>query len=175
MFSTKTVRVLGYEQLIGFDLYYVSVMGIYFDQLTNDQILEVWNGIGSARFSYKPPIFCFERPTKRHDFDYYCGSGREWHRWEDDFRFLRGCLRECWYQRKFYAAPFAFIYYFFLVILGWASFEYGPPAENWDEVEKRVEKDKVWLSTHKPYGLGSLKSGMSGLFDSLFHRRTFKK
>ena len=120
-------------------------MEITISNITQEQLMEVWNGVGSQSFDYKPPTFCFLEASKEHDLRYYIG-GSELDRIAADFKFLKDGLKACFSKKENYKyIPIAFVYYFFLVILGPFAFEYGKKADSWDLVEGRVKKDKEEL------------------------------
>ncbi len=125
-------------------------MSLNFEDLTEDQILEFWNGVGSNEFFIRPPHLIFGKASIKHDFYYFVG-GNENDRKKADKLFLKECLdaskkQKHWYKKYFYIFM-SYIYYFGLRKLGnKGSFEFGKKAETWEQLRERIIKDR--LSTY---------------------------
>jgi len=115
---------------------------LQYEDLTEDQINLIWNGVGSSHFFIDPHDLIFKEPSKKHDF-YYWRGGTEEHKKEADLIFYKECKEKvneheglAW---LFYSTA-AWTYYQFVKHLGKYSFEYADkPAETWKEIYKRWE------------------------------------
>ena len=123
-------------------------MAIKPEDLTEDQLLIIWNGVGSDTIPIKPPHFLFGKASIRHDVLYYIG-GDESDRLAADIRFLEDCKQaikehNCSYIKKVWYYFWAYVYYYGLRKLGnKGSFEYGPKAVCWEDIKERLMKDRL--------------------------------
>jgi len=115
-------------------------MAIEFKDLSEEQLIIIFNGSGSDAFPIKPPQLIFGNAALRHDWDYLFG-GEEKDRKIADKRFLINCLYASG-DNIFYNVM-SYIYYYALRLLGNKSFEYGPKAKTWDDIFQRVKKSRM--------------------------------
>ena len=117
------------------------------EDLTQDQVIEIWNGCGSDTIPIKPPHFLFGHASIMHDILYYIG-GDESDRLIADQRFLAECLQavklhKCYKIEKVWYTMWAYVYYYGLRAIGnKGSFESGPKAETFDDIRKKIIKDR---------------------------------
>jgi len=123
-----------------------------YEDLTEEQILYCWNGVGSDHFPINPHDLIFKEPSKRHDVLYWIGNTEE-DRKRADAWFYVECLEEVEKYRpplKWFYRLAAEVYCFFLFRLGKYSFEYGDqPARTWEELKARVDTEKPKILTTK--------------------------
>lgn len=83
------------------------------------------NGLGVRRFHDLPYRFRFNSAAIEHDRRYDAG-GQPIMRFYADKLFLEQCLYQC---ENYFQCFIAIIYFFFVVILGWAFFRYDRKIE----------------------------------------------
>jgi len=115
-------------------------MAIEFEQLTEEQVNFIWNGVGSKHFFIDPHDLIFKEPSKLHDFLYWRG-GNEEDKIKADLIFYKNCKKKCYEHRglaRIFYLSAAWVYYQTLKLLGKYAFEYGEKAQTWEEIETRV-------------------------------------
>ena len=116
-------------------------MAIKFEDLSEEQIICLWNGVGSDTIPIKPFQLVFGKASIKHDFEYYCG-GEESDRLKADKEFLYNCLTAA--GSNLYYKFMAYVYYYALRLLGnKGAFEFGPKAETWEEIFDRIKKSRL--------------------------------
>lgn len=106
------------------------------EDLTQEQLNYLYNGIGSEELGVYVPKYCFENPARLHDAAYLIGN-TEIDRWKADFNFLTNCVKEI-HKRKIYQFLIpAVFYYLVLMVFGWLVFEYGEEIITWKELKAK--------------------------------------
>ena len=118
------------------------------EDLTEDQVLMIWNGCGADTIPIKPPHLLYGHASIKHDILYYIG-GTEEDRLDADKIFLIDCKKAIANHnetgiKKLWYTLWAYVYYFGLRKLGnKGSFEYGAKAECWDDIKKKIIRDRL--------------------------------
>lgn len=122
------------------------VSALKYENLTEEQkiyfLKYIYNGVGSREFFINPHDLIFKEAAKIHDFEYFVG-GTEERRLIIDRNFLDDCLfaanKRPFLRRQLYKIV-AYVYYFFLMMLGRFAWEYYPePADTWEEFLSRYK------------------------------------
>lgn len=122
-----------------------------FDDLTDEQIAYVWNGVGSDHVPIDPHDLIFKGPSKKHDFLYWLG-GDDDDRRQADIEFYWDCKIECY---KYRSLPRLFflcallVYCAFLFPIGRFAFEYKPKCKTWDEMKDRIDASRASIVSKK--------------------------